>query len=54
MNSQKQIVADQAIQVAEQEFAPAELGSAIELTCIYADGPNRDGGYVQGNNYSYQ
>jgi len=54
MDSQKQIVADQAVQVAEQEFAPTVLGSVIALTCIYADGPNRDGGYVQGNNYSFQ
>lgn len=54
MDSQKQIVAEQAVQVAEQEFVPTVLGSAIELTCIYADGPNRDGGYVQGNNYSFQ
>lgn len=54
MDLQDQLIDDKAAQVAEQEFIPTFLGSAIELTCIYADGPNRDGGYVQGNNYSYQ
>ena len=54
MDLQDQLKDDKDAQVAEHEFTPTFLGSAIELTCIYADGPNRDGGHVQGNNYSFQ
>ncbi|MBM5571575.1 MULTISPECIES: hypothetical protein [Deefgea] len=54
-NIQNQTNSQQAEQqtIDQLEGQCIELGTLETLTQVYADGGNRDGGYVQGNNYSY-
>ena len=42
----------------QQEAVPAhyamhDLGAVTEMTGLYADGSNRDGGHEHGHNYTY-
>jgi hypothetical protein len=37
----------------EEAFLFEDLGAVEEVTGVYADGNNRDGGWESGHNYSY-
>jgi hypothetical protein len=38
----------------DDDFAFVDLGPVEEVTGLFADGNNRDGGWVPGHNYSYE
>lgn len=48
----KHVDAEQTV-IHDEHVQFEELGSVFKHTGIHADGGNRDGGYVSGNNYSY-
>ena len=35
------------------DFDCVDLGDAAEITMVYADGGNKDGGYISGRNWAY-
>lgn len=37
----------------DDSFVFEDLGAVEEVTGVYADGNNRDGGWESGHNYSY-